>query len=717
MLRAIVSVWLMALMLSCASATAPKDAPVIDEITPTFEPLVVEERYKRALLLVAKLLEGHHYKNEALNGVSEDIFDDYLDTLDRAKLYFLRDDIEQFTNQRAAFLKQLGEPTLDSVFEIFDRYRQRAQAINTWTLERLQQPFDLQSEQSFYAPPFHVESTRDWLPDLAAVHAYQEKRLTDQIIRQMLGGKSEEEAIETLTKRYTNAQKQLAQTGADDVFDIFMNVMTTRYDPHSNYLSPRSSEDFDMNMRLSLEGIGAVLSIDDEKITIRELIAGGPAAKSGKLRIRDQIIGVAQGEDGEMVDVVGWRLDKAVRLIRGEKGSLVRLLIEPANNSGAPKEISLIREEVKLEDQSAQAYVEEVTRDGKTQRIGVIRLPSFYMDFSAAQAGKKQYRSTSRDVKALLEELKADDVAGIVLDLRGNGGGSLYEAVHTVGLFIDQGPVVMVSNRRDSPREEVDDVPGAVYDGPLAVMVDHYSASASEIFAGAIQDYKRGLVIGSNSFGKGTVQTMVDLNEFVPQGQSELGKLKFTVAMFHRVTGDSTQLKGVAPDIIMPEGLGLDVVGEQAENHALPWKQIDASDYQAAQSIEKNTIAQLKEAHLARMHTDPALLRYQAFIKRVTEDNNREQWSLNLAERQATFKDWEDYRDEYELAQREALPALASDAKRLSDIEERNQYVDKEADKEHFVPDVALFEALNVLYDYLTLISNEQQISVASTND
>lgn len=692
------------------AATHDNEAEVAQ--SPEFTPLVVTDKYRKAFLLSLKLLEEHHYQTEDLPSLSADVFDDYLNALDPTRTYFLQSDIDEFMPYREQFLVPADGQRIRIAFDMYERYRQRADEMNQWILQRLEQKFDLESNKEVYIQPFHQENQRHWPETLDDAKAYQEARLTDQIIRQILGDKTEKKAIEMLANRYGNANKRLEQTGSDDVFDIFMNVITTRFDPHTNYLSPRNSEDFDINMRLSLEGIGAVLSVDDEKITIRELTPGGPAAKSGKLHIRDKIIGVAQGKDGEIVDVVGWRLDKAVKLIRGKKGSFVKLLVEPVNGSGAAKEIVIQREEIKLEDQGAQAHVEQISHNGIDKTIGVIRLPSFYMDFDAAQQGKKDFRSTSRDVKRLLEDLQDQGVEGILIDLRGNGGGSLYEAVQTVGLFIDQGPVVSVSSTDGEVREEVDEDPGAAYSGPLAVMIDHYSASASEIFAAAIQDYQRGIVIGSNSFGKGTVQTMVDLNRFVPIGDKALGKLKFTIAMFHRVTGDSTQLKGVTPDIQMPEGLGLDVVGEQAEKHAMKWKQVRPSQFSPNAAVSPEALDYARAKHEQRMERDEALKRYQEYVRKVTLENDKSIWSLNLNQRRQDYEDWEHYRDAYEDAQRSSIPDLESDAKRKKDIAERNRYAKDENDKEHFVPDVALYEALNVFYDFL--VGLQQQLPKAA---
>ena len=491
----------------------------------------------------------------------------------------------------------------------------------------------------------------------------------------------------------------------NDVFDIYMNVLSSRFDPHSNYLSPRSNEDFNINMRLSLEGIGAILSLEDEQVSIRELVPGGPAYKSGKLNVKDKIIAIAQGNDGDFVDVTGWRLDKVVDLIRGKKGTLVRLMIDPANSAKGVYEIKLERDEVKLEEQAAQSTIEEVTEDGVTRRIGVIKLPSFYMDFEGAQQEKNDYRSTSRDVEKLLQEFKTAKVDGVVIDLRSNGGGSLYEAVKTVGLFINKGPVVLVSDAQGGVRNETDDDAGAAYDGPLAVLIDRYAASASEIFAAAIQDYGRGLIIGSNSFGKGTVQTMVNLNEFVTSNTPSLGSMKFTMAMFHRVNGSSTQFRGVTPDVSLPSIFPPEEVGEQAEDYALPWKEIKAAKITPAGKIADSTINTLRQLHETRMLGKAPLRRYQEYIDKILEKNRQKTWPLNLAERKREHENWKKYQDEYEAAQRRELPLLNADKKKQEEIAERNAAVEDEDDKEDFVPDVALFETLNIFYDYLELLA------------
>lgn len=664
-------------------------------------PLLVSEKQKHVFRLATSLFSKHHYYRQSLAEISSSVIDDYLNALDYSHMYFLKSDVSAFSRYRNDLERAAYNGDLSAAMFIYKRYLERARALSEWTLKRLEQPFDLSSSDTISVPDYLDRKIRiPWKKDLDEVHAYQEKRLQDALIRLMMAGRTQEKALETLVSRYEGFIKRLNQMTSDDAFNVYMNVIANNFDPHSNYLSPRNIENFDINMRLSLEGIGATLGYEEEKITVHELVPGGPAYKSGKLHIKDSIIGVAQGKNGKMQDVVGMRLDNAVRLIRGKKGSYVRLLIEPANAAEGVREIILQRDKVSLQEQAAQSYVEKIKRFGKEEKLGVIRLPSFYMDFAAARAGKKNYRSTSRDVAELIRGLEQEKVAGIVLDLRGDGGGSLYEAIQTVGLFIDKGPVVMVSNANGEVQVRKDEKSGALYDGPLAVMIDHYSASASEIFAAAIQDYHRGIIIGSNSYGKGTVQTLIDLNRFVAQKTPALGEVKFTIAMFHRVTGSSTQKKGVTPDIALPVSRTLDEVGERSELHALPWKAIPPADYVPYRQLSNVDIVELQQLHRARMADVPALKRYSDYILRLTKENKRRIWSLNFKARKKQYDAWKRYSDDYDQLQRTDVPPLQADKKRKTDIEQRNAMTENEGDKESFVPDVGLYEALNVLYDY-----------------
>ncbi|MDO4643563.1 MAG: carboxy terminal-processing peptidase [Cardiobacteriaceae bacterium] len=702
MMKRIPIIFFAVLLAACVHSNASQTIESVPEYKP--EPLIVSNEHKKAFRLGANLLINHHYRKQKLSSLSADVYLDYLQSLDPSHIYFLQSDIDEFRNY-GDILMQANKGDLSTLVNIYQRYSDRANALNHWSLERLSRPFDLDGNESITYPDTKIEKKQPWPQSIEVAQAKQEKRIEDQLIRLRVSGKSEEKAMKLLRSRYIGALRRLNQISMDDVFDIYMNVLSNRFDPHSNYLSPRTNEDFNINMRLSLEGIGAILGTEENRVIIRELVPGGPAYKSGKLNIKDEIIGIAQGTDGEFVDVVGWRLDKVVDLIRGKKGTLVRLLIDPANAAKGVREISLERDEVKLEEQAAQSTIETVTEEGITRRIGVIKLPSFYMDFEGAQQDKNDYRSTSRDVERLLKEFNDAKVDGVVIDLRSNGGGSLYEAVKTVGLFIDKGPVVLVSDTQGGVRTETDDIAGETYTGPMAVIIDRYAASASEIFAAAIQDYGRGLIIGSNSFGKGTVQTMVNLNDFVASNTPNLGAMKFTMAMFHRVNGSSTQFRGVTPDILLPSVFPQDEVGEQAEDYALPWKQIAAAKIKSAGKIEESTLNTLRQLHQTRMLGQPALRRYQDYIDKVLEKNKQKTWTLNLKERKNEHESWKKFQDDYEAAQRHDLPALNADKKNQTDIEQRNASIEDENDKESFVPDVALFESLNIFSDYLQLIN------------
>jgi carboxyl-terminal processing protease len=399
-----------------------------------------------------------------------------------------------------------------------------------------------------------------------------------------LTDKEPDAIVETLDERYENLDRRITELNNEDVFQFFMNAFASSIEPHTAYLSPRTSENFEITMKLSLEGIGALLGRESEYTTISRVVPGGPAAKDGRLAAGDRITAVGQGQEGKMVDVIGWRVDDVVELIRGPKDTVVRLevLPEDVSVSGPTTVIDIVRNEVKLEEQAAQSSIIEIPAEDSEEavKIGVIELPVFYMDFNGRAQNKPDYRSSTRDVRKLIAELEEEGVKGIVIDLRNNGGGSLLEATTLTGLFIDKGPVVQVrnSNGRISTEEDVES--GMAWEGPLAVLVNRYSASASEIFAAAIQDYGRGLVIGEPTFGKGTVQSLLDLDDYAPSDSPSMGQLKITMAQFFRVNGGSTQNRGVIPDIRFPSAGDPDEYGERSLNHALPWTSIDPARFE-----------------------------------------------------------------------------------------------------------------------------------------
>lgn len=672
--------------------------------------LVVSDSQKQAYRLLGNLLPNHHYHRLSLKEAADSIHTDFLDALDSGRSYFLQSDIDEFEAFRGVLVESMAKGDLSHIVAIYQRYAQRFEALNTWTIERLKQDIDLDKKDYFIEHHYQEDDKPAYPQTFEQAQERQEKRLIDVLIRMILGGKTKEQAIASLLRRHESLLRQREQFSMQDLFDIYANVITHRFDPHTAYLSPRQAEDFDIGMRLELQGIGAVLTIRDEMITVRELSAGGPAQRDGRLQPKDKILGVAQGVDGEMVDVINWRLDKAITLIRGKKGTIVRLLIEPGN--GNPTyELSLERDVIRLEEQAAKAEI-EVYRDkeGKEHQIGVIKLPSFYMDFDGAREGNENYRSTSRDLERLIRELERAEVEGILLDLRGNGGGSLQEAVQAVGLFVKEGPVVRISDARGKVRDELIEQVAKVYDGPLGVMINAFSASASEIFAAAVQDYDRAIVIGSTSYGKGTVQSVMELGRFLPKKskvRALLGEVKFTVAMFHRITGASTQLAGVTPDVALLDINHGKKLGERGEKYVLPSKQVAAAKYVSTQRIDAPMRQALQAQQQSRFTQDAVLKRYREYVQRLKARAEQRVWSLNLEERRKEYEDWKAYEMQYEEAQLRDIPALKSDVERREEVNKRNRVAEENTEAERFVPDVELFEGLIIFGDYLKALEQK----------
>ncbi|PTQ87921.1 carboxy terminal-processing peptidase [Agitococcus lubricus] len=571
------------------SAVFAKQAAAPSQLEPT------REEIKAARISVAMLKELHYEHKKLNDSLSSQIFDRYIKDLDSTRGYFLASDIHEFEAYRHQLDDDLMRGDLSHAFTIYARYQQRANQRIDFVLKQLNKGIDrFDFEQNDY-----LETKRDnapWASSSDELDKIWLKRIKSAVLSLRLSGKKNEDIAKLLTKRYETQRNNLNRNKADDVFQVFMNSFTETYDPHTEYFSPRSSENFNINMSLTLEGIGAVLQGEDEYTKIVRLVPAGPAEKSKQLKPGDRIVAVAQGNE-DFVDVIGWRIDEVVDLIRGPKGSTVRLQVLPANavDEHQTKVINIVRNTIKLEDQAAQKRVMTITRNDKTYKIGVIKLPTFYADFAAMQAGDPNYRSTTRDVLMLINQLKEEKVDGLVLDLRNNGGGSLSEANSLVGLFIDSGPTVQVKTASNEV-EVYSDSDGAVaYDGPLVVMVNRLSASAAEIFAGAIQDYGRGLVVGSTTFGKGTVQSLRDLNH---------GQIKLTEAKFYRISGASTQHKGVEADVLFPNILQGTEIGESALEHALPWDTISPVRYMSYGSYQRQ-LPLLRVKSAQRQKEDP----------------------------------------------------------------------------------------------------------------
>ncbi len=580
------------------------------QITPLseLEPL---EKHARATQVINRIIDAHHYRKRAVDdALSSTIFDNYMKSLDPNRSFFSADDVRLFERYRYKLDDAVRRSDLEPAFEIFKLYRVRVKERMDYAIARLDGHFDFEVDENYVFDRRDL----DWATNIEALNELWRKRIKNDMLNLLLTGKEESAIKETLKKRYRKIYTNAFQLGANDVFQAFVNAYTTSIEPHTSYFSPRASENFDINMRLSLEGIGAVLRSANDYTVIHEIVPGGPADLSGALHRKDKIIGVAEGEHGSMIDVIGWRLDDVVQLIRGAKGTVVRLEVIPseAATDDIRSNITLIRDKIKLEKQAAQSDVINLPTFNK--KIGVIDVPTFYVDFAKREECYKrqsrqehcEYRSTSGDVRKLIAALVTGErVNGIVIDLRGNGGGALDEALALTGLFIAEGPVVQTRNSHGKISTSHDPDPGLFYAGPLAVLVDRDSASASEIFAGAIQDYERGIVIGEPTYGKGTVQNIIDLNGSIKNTGTDHGKLKITIAQFYRISGGSNQSKGVVPDIIFPTASDVDDYGERALENAIPWDRIDPAPYIKV-SAPKRFYPEVRTLHEVRVRSDRA---------------------------------------------------------------------------------------------------------------
>jgi len=596
--------------------------------------------YGKEARVVSYILDNNHYRKIRLNdSLSSVILDQYLKELDLSKTYFLASDIKNFERYRLALDDLIRNENVNPAYDIYNIFIKRSR-------ERLDYVMNYLIKEEFdYSIDEYYETNREkasWPASVDEMNDIWRKIIKGQALSLKLAGKNQSEITETLKTRYERFNKYFTQFNSEDVFSVYMNAITGSYDPHTNYFSPKQSDIFKQQMSLSLEGIGAQLQADNDYTKVVKILPGGDAQKSGKVNVNDLIIGVAQGKDGEMVDVIGWRLDDVVKLIKGPKGTTVRLLILPAKTgvNGPSQEITLVRDKIKLEDQAAKKEIINYQSNGKAMKLGVISLPSFYMDYEAYQKGDPNYRSTTRDVKKLIAELKAANVDGLVMDLRNNGGGSLPEAVDLTGLFIKEGPVVQVKNSIGKVEVLPDDDKEIFYTGPLVVLTNRFSASASEIFAGAIQDYQRGLVVGESTFGKGTVQTVIDLNRFV-NDKDKVGELKLTFQKFYRVNGSSTQHKGVTPDISLPSAYDANQFGESASPNALPWDVIKPTTYQKSALVNPAIISSLSKSYLDRTKSDITLKKYISEVDELKKSFEQTQVSLQESKRKAEMENAE----------------------------------------------------------------------------
>ncbi|WP_456447177.1 carboxy terminal-processing peptidase [Thiolapillus sp.] len=672
-----------ALYLLVFSATA---LAFTKEVPP--ESLVPDNTQRQTALILNRVLERYHYRKVHLDDkLSEKILQRYIESLDPNKSFFTQADIDSFSRYRHELDDAISSGRLEPAFDIYRKFRQRVDQRVDLALKLLKEnKFDFTRKESYR---FDREDA-PWAKDETQISDQWRKRVKNDILGLRLAGKDEKKIHETLEKRYKTMRRRVHQLDTDSVFQTFVNAYALSIEPHTGYMSPERSENFDIAMRLSLQGIGAVLRSDDEYTVIQKVVPGGPADKSKQLHAGDKIVGVGQGEKGEIEDIIGWPLQDVVEKIRGKKDTLVRLNILPkAAGANAPVKTVLIqRDKIKLEDQAAKSSTIEV--DG--MRFGIIDLPAFYRDFRGQAAGEKDFRSTTRDVRKLIDKLLKDNVDGIIVDLRNNGGGSLTEATELTGLFIPHGPVVQVKDSQGHVDVERDTDPEEAYAGPLAVLVNRNSASASEIFAAAIQDYGRGLIIGEPTFGKGTVQSLVDLGQFSRHKQ-DLGRLRLTIAQFFRVRGGSTQHKGVIPDIQFPTAEGSGKHGESSLDNALPWASIKPAEYHAVSKAPQ--LAMLQRKHERRIAKDPGFRFLVEQNQEINKMEARKEVSLVEAERK---KEW-DEREQRALERHNKLRALRG-LPPLAKLDDDDEFGDKEEDPEG-INRIMQEEAAHILADYI----------------
>jgi carboxyl-terminal processing protease len=596
---------------------------------------------------VATIISDHNYKKVPLNdSISQVVYDRYIKSLDENHNYLLASDIKDFDKFKTVLDDDLKTGNLSDVFYMFNVYQKRYNDHIKYSIAQLDKNFDFSGNETF-------TFDRDSLPyaaDEAEMDKIWSERVKFDLLNLKLANADMAKNKETLRKRYQSLLTQSNKLNNQDVFQIFMDAFTNAIDPHTNYFNPSNAANFNIEMSRSLEGIGATLQSKDEYVTIQSIVPGGPADKSKQISAEDRIVGVAQGKTGEFQNVIGWRIENAIALIRGTKGTIVRLEILPKGSSASskPKMVEMVREKIILKDQSAKEEIRTYNSNGKTVKIGVISIPAFYIDYNDYKSGNPNYKSTTRDVKLILDTLKRENVDGVVIDLRENGGGSLMEAIDLGGLFVKTGPIVQVRDSNNQTEVDNDEDPTISYSGPMAVLVDRFSASASEIFAGAMQDYGRALILGTQTYGKGTVQNAIDLDKVIKPSvgemlskmtnktdksvstgsQSKFGQLNLTIAKFYRISGNSTQHKGVTPDIKFPSVIPLDKYGEDTEPSALPFDVIAKSDYTKAGDFT-TVIPQLTKLHEQRMSTSNSYKYLTDDIADFTKRENEKSVTLN----------------------------------------------------------------------------------------
>jgi carboxyl-terminal processing protease len=647
---------------------------------------------------VVQVMQAHHYPAEKLNDkFVHALLKQYFDALDPGRFYFTQSMVDKLTKKYAGSLeKALKHGNLKAPFAIYKLYVKQAHKQLHYALHLLEKKQSFDGDQTFRFSRRHVP----WVNNRQALDTLWQERVTNDLLSLVLSGKSQNAAKKALVKRYRYSLNHINRTTSNDVFETWLNAYAQTEDPHSSYFSPFDAQQFQIQMSLQLEGIGAQLSKHGNFVTVVRVLPGGPAAKSKALDAGDRIVAVGEGEKGKMQDVIGWRLDDVVKLIRGKKGSTVRLKILPAGAlpGESEKTLSLTRDTIELNAERASAKIQLVKADGHAYRIGIITIPSFYVNFQAEGDGDKQYTSVSRDVRTLLKALKKKKVSGILLDLRNNGGGSLQEALALSGLFVPDGPVVQVQERNgnthvlDTPRGEK-----PVWNGPLALLINRFSASATEIFSGAMKDYHRGLIIGSRTWGKGTVQQLIKLGRYLPGFKS--GELKLTTAQFFRINGSSTQHRGVRPQLDIPNAVNDDKFGESSFPNALPWKKIDTAEYSTASDGIDKLLPKLEHYYDSSVKKGARFKLYLQSVDRQRKQNEQKKVSLNIKTRKTK-------RDE-----RRARELRLANAWRKLDGKPGFKTLEA-ADKAQFSPpDIPLDASADILSKYIDLAPRDTRLT------
>jgi carboxyl-terminal processing protease len=638
---------LLAAALACKASPSKPIKVAASDLEPDEQQVIVCKK-------IAELITNYNYKKVELNdSISTIVYNRYIKSLDENHSYFLASDIKDFEKYKTVLDDDIKEGNLNDAFYIFNVFQKRYIEHVNYSLARLNKSFDFDKKESFV----YDRDKLPWPANQAEMDDMWGQRVKYDLLNLKIASPDMAKNKEVLKKRYENLLSQANKLSNQDVFQYFMDAFTEAIDPHTNYFNPSNAANFNIEMSRQLEGIGASLLVENEYVTIKSIVPGGPADKSKQISIDDRIVGVAQGKEGEFQNVVGWRVENAIAIIRGTKGTTVKLEILPAGASAGskPKVVEMVREKIILKDQSAKKEIRTYNNNGKAVKIGVISIPAFYIDYNDYKAGNPNYKSTTHDVKLLLDSLKQENVDGVVIDLRENGGGSLMEAIELTGLFIKSGPVVQVRDTKDQVDVEKDEDPSVTYSGPLGVLVDRFSASASEIFSGAIQDYGRGLILGTQTYGKGSVQNAIDLDRILGSpirdkikdlagnvagtkkmkvstgSQSTYGQLNLTIAKFYRISGSSTQHKGVMPDIQFPSLIPLDKYGEDTEPSAMPFDVIEKSDFTKAGDFTA-VLPQIKKMHDQRMASSDSYKYMLEDIADFKKHENESSVTLNEAD-------------------------------------------------------------------------------------